>query len=87
MTSPATAKLRGVLKIPTNEKNQTQGLQYPAEPRDPAENQTQQGQNKTGGSQSVRASPLLLIDNDRPPFDLTFADFISILLRNIIHKI
>jgi len=68
-------------------KNQTQGPQYPAEPRNPAENQTQQGQNKTGGSQSVRASPLLLIDNDRLPFDLMSADFISILLRNIIHKI
>lgn len=86
MTSPATAKLRGVLKIPTNEKIKPKAYNT-AEPRDPAENQTQQGQNKTGGSQSVRASPLLLIDNDRLPFDLTFADFISILLRNIIHKI
>ena len=29
----------------------------------------------------------MLIDNDRLPFDLMSADFISILLRNIIHKI
>ena len=72
MTSPAIAKPRGVLKIPTNEKIKPKA---------------HNSQNKTGGSQSVRASPLLLIDNDRLPFDLMSADFISILLRNIIHKI
>ena len=80
MTSPAIAKPRGVLKIPTNEKIKPKAHNTQPSPGT-------QGQNKTGGSQSVRASPLLLIDNDRLPFDLMSADFISILLRNIIHKI
>lgn len=87
MTSPAIAKPRGVLKIPTNEKIKPKAHNTQPSPGTQLKNQTQQGQNKTGGSQSVRASPLLLIDNDRLPFDLMSADFISILLRNIIHKI
>lgn len=87
MTSPAIAKPRGVLKIPTNEKIKPKAHNTQPSPGTQLKIKPNKATNKTGGSQSVRASPLLLIDNDRLPFDLMSADFISILLRNIIHKI
>ena len=77
MTSPAIAKPRGVLKIPTNEKIKPKAHNTQPSPG----TQLKIKPNKARIKPAV-PSPFVLL-----PFDLMSADFISILLRNIIHKI
>ena len=74
MTSPAIAKPRGVLKIPTNEKIKPKAHNTQPSPG----TQLKIKPNKARIKPAV-PSPFVLLRSS--------ADFISILLRNIIHKI